>query len=164
MNRFKIGDHVIYQGREWRIFGITRENRTHTSEPLLWYQIRSGSVETAVTANMITGTEPKFKVGDRVIVGTCQSLTGTITEIHTRDRGDDSQCYQVSLDNGNFGQVNERLLSLFRSNDRPTQTYVGTYRHDDATWTARFQAYDFNDAESRAAKLNLILDGCLSST
>lgn len=43
--------------------------------------------------------------------------------------------------------------------DRPTRLFTATYRHDDATWSIQFKAYNFADAEERCRKLGLTLDG-----
>lgn len=36
---------------------------------------------------------------------------------------------------------------------RPTKWFTGTYRHDGKTWSIRFKAYDWGDAEARIAAL-----------
>jgi hypothetical protein len=43
--------------------------------------------------------------------------------------------------------------------ERPFKTYSCSYYHDGAWWAIHITAYDFQDAETRAKKMNLRLDG-----
>ena len=47
--------------------------------------------------------------------------------------------------------------------ERPCKTYSCSYYHDGAWWAIHISAYDFEDAEARAKKLSLRLDGELGA-
>lgn len=44
-------------------------------------------------------------------------------------------------------------------NDRPTKKFDCSYYHDRAWWGVTIDAYDWEDAQARAKKLNIKLDG-----
>jgi len=45
------------------------------------------------------------------------------------------------------------------SADRPTKKFLCQYYHDGSWWSQTIDAYDFEDAEIRAKKLSMQLDG-----
>ncbi len=48
---------------------------------------------------------------------------------------------------------------MIEPEDRPTKSFLCRYYHDGHWWAVTLQAYDFEDAEARAKKLSLQLEG-----